>query len=154
MPGTRRLFGAIVACAALAGVATAPVVGAGPIYHEIGHVVFTGKVQGLLLAKPSGKSHTRMYLSLHGLRPETAYDVVGSKRPCGKSLTNASRLFGLDVHASQDTDEFQSLRLSIPFATLTAMKSVRLIAEPLDGSGVQRSCYVYIVITDRQTNKG
>jgi hypothetical protein len=153
MAGTRRsLLGGITLGALLVGAAIPSVSGAGlgdTGTHEVGHVVLKGKGQlrGLMLLEPAGKSRTHVYLSLHFLRPNTAHDVIGSTRPCGKPLTNASRLFGLDVAASMETTEWQDIVLTGQVTRLRTMKSVRIIAEPRDGTATRTFCYQKITWT-------
>jgi hypothetical protein len=137
----------VASVALLAGVILWPSASSGGLgdtgTHEVGHVVFKGQANGLLLVKGQSRTRARVYLSLHDLRPNTAYDVIGSTRPCGKSLTNGSRLFGLDVKASQETDEWQNVVLRGSVARLGTMRSVRLIAEPFDGGATRTTCHVY-----------
>ena len=147
----RSLLGCITACALFGGVVLAPASGSAPgdtTTHEVGHVIFTGKVNGILVFKGVSRSRTRMYLSLHNLRRNTAYDVVASTRPCGRSLTNASRLFGLDVHASRATDNWQSILSSVPYSRVSTMRSVRLIGDALDGTAVPTRCYSHIELEE------
>jgi hypothetical protein len=148
MVGARKaVAGAVVLGALLVGVVIGPASSSGlgdTATHEVGHVVFKGQIQGLLLFKPAGKSRTRMYLSLHNLRTNTAYDVIGSTRSCGRSLTNSSRLFGIDVAASEDTDAWKNLVLTGAVSRLQTMKSVRIIGEPRDGSATRSFCFQQI----------
>jgi hypothetical protein len=147
MPRTRRLIGAVASFALLAGAATTPAFGASTgdtSTHEVGHVVFTGKVKGILVFKGVSQSRTRMYLSLHNLRRNTAYDVVASTRPCGQSLTGPSRIFGLDVHASRATDNWQSILLGVAYSRVSTMRSLRLIGDALDGTRVPTRCESHI----------
>jgi hypothetical protein len=108
-----------------------------------------GPVRGIVEAEQAGRSsRIQLRVSLHGLRPNTGYQVVASPRPCsltadfnGDSVVNAADLivWGVVVNAGAGNDMFRATSAS-RLRALNGTRSVRVLDVSTPGRFTQRAC--------------
>ena len=83
-----------------------------------------------------------VFVSLHGLLPDTGYKATASKAACGRSATGANQvmdLMGTESTAPGEDDLFVTNTGPLR-ARLATAKSIRLLEEAEDGTFRQIAC--------------
>jgi hypothetical protein len=100
----------------------------------------TAPVRGLVIARSSGAGRARVYVSLHGLQPRTAYLVVENTRRCSRIVDAADYvIWRLLVRSTGGGQTFEGATVA-RHGALTSVRSVRVYEVRATGRPVQRAC--------------
>ena len=141
---TRRSL--VAALLVLGGLAAAPSGAAGQRSDYPTFVFATVAVEdirgSMAVVQRTRRRSGDVFVSLHGLLPDTGYRAIASKAACGRSATGANQV--MDLMGTESTgpgeDDLFVANTGPLRSRLATAKSIRLLEEAEDGSFRQVAC--------------